>query len=125
MSTDIKPFKIAVAESELQKLKTKLGLATLPDEVSFSQDWSYGCPLSDIRRLVNYWKDGYDWRKHEEELNKMPQFTTIISADGFEDLEIHFAHQKSEKPNAIPLLFCHGCKSVFVLPPYLYCLVLF
>ncbi|KAF8194144.1 Alpha/Beta hydrolase protein [Pholiota molesta] len=30
--------------------------------------WDYGAPLSDIRRLVQRWKDGYDWRKHEARL---------------------------------------------------------
>ncbi len=110
MSAKIEPYKIAVPESELQKLRTKLSLASYPDEVSFSDDWNYGSPLKDVKRLAAYWETGYDWRKHEEQLNTLPQFVTTIAVEGFEDLEIHFVHQKSETADAIPLLFCHGCE---------------
>lgn len=40
----------------------------------------------------------------------MPQFQTTVSIDGFEQVNMHFVHQKSEAPGAIPLLFVHGCK---------------
>lgn len=107
----IKPFKISVPDSAIKRLKDKLELTDWPDEVDFSNDWNYGAPLGDIKRLANRWKDGFDWRAHEKQLNEIPQFTTTISVDGFDDLQIHFVHQKSSNPKSIPLLFCHGCKS--------------
>jgi len=107
----IQPFKIEIPNAELEKLKTKLSLAAYPEEVSFSDDPKYGTPLNDIKRLVAYWKDGYDWRKHETRLNQLPHFTTTVEVDGFGELGIHFLHQKSSRPDAIPLLFCHGCES--------------
>lgn len=110
MSDAIRPFKINVPQSAIDTLKEKLSLATFPDEVDFSDDWSYGVPRSDIKRLAEYWKDGFDWRAQEEKLNQFPQFTTDVAVDGFGDLQIHFLHQKSSKPDSIPLLFCHGCE---------------
>lgn len=107
---NVQRFQIEIPGTELEKLKTKLSLATFPDEVSFSDESKYGTPLKDIKRLIAYWKDGYDWRKHEARLNQFPHFTTTIEVDGFGELDIHFLHQKSSRPDAIPLLFCHGCQ---------------
>jgi hypothetical protein len=110
MGTDVKPYKIQVPDSAINSLKQKLGHATFASEVEFSDDWNYGSSLSDVKRLAAYWKNGFDWRAQEAKLNQFPQFTTTISVDGFDDLEIHFLHQKSSKADSIPLLFCHGCE---------------
>src|SRR5512142_2125639 len=111
MAPDIIPFEIAVPEAKLETLKRKLSDATFPDEVDFADNWKYGAPLKDIKRLAAYWKDGYDWRKNEAKLNEgVSHYTTDVDVDGFGDVNIHFIHQKSEKADAIPLLFVHGCK---------------
>jgi hypothetical protein len=114
MTSIIKPFKISVPESDIERLRAKLRHATFPDEVDFSDSWGYGCPLSDVKRLAKYWQDGFDWRAAEARLNeKLPQFTTRISVDDFEELDIHFVHQESPNPGSIPLLFCHGCTFIW------------
>ncbi|QLI72618.1 uncharacterized protein G6M90_00g092150 [Metarhizium brunneum] len=43
----ITPFKIAVPDAAITKLKAKLELSDLPDEVDFSNDWNYGAPRDD------------------------------------------------------------------------------
>ena len=106
---DIKPYQISVPDSELERLRQKLSTASFPDELD-EAGWSYGAPLADVKRLAAYWKDGFDWRKAEAKLNELPSFQTPIQVDGFEPLNIHFVHQKSNINEAIPLLFCHGCK---------------
>ena len=110
MANAIKPFKITVPDSEIEALKAKLAVSTFPKEVSFSSNWDYGVPLEDVKRLAHYWRDGFEWRAQEAKLNEVPQFTTTISVDGFEDLEVHFVHQKSKRAESVPLLFSHGCK---------------
>ncbi|KAH8911242.1 alpha/beta-hydrolase [Coniochaeta sp. PMI_546] len=114
MTTTIKPFKIAVPDSAIKRLNDKLELTTWPDEVSFSNDWNYGAPLADIKRLAKKWQNDFDWRVHERKLNQLPQFTTTIPVDGFGDLQIHFLHQKSPNRDSIPLLFCHGWPGSFL-----------
>ncbi|KAI1413686.1 alpha/beta-hydrolase [Hypoxylon sp. FL1857] len=114
-SSAVESYQINVPDSAIERLKAKLELATFPAETSFSNDWNYGAPLDDIKRLARAWQDGYDWRRAEAELNeKLPQFTTTIGVEGHEDLRIHFVHKESEKPGAIPLLFCHGWPGSFL-----------
>lgn len=104
---DITPFQINVPESQIEDLKARLSLAKFPDELD-QAGWDMGAPLGDVKRLVAYWKDKYDWRRAEAELNKYPQYTTTIQAGGFEPLKIHFVWRKSSIESAIPLLFVHG-----------------
>lgn len=112
---DIKPYKIDVPDAEITKLKNKLAEATWPDTNEFSNDWNYGAPLSDVKRLANYWKDGFDWRAQEKKLNDaVPHFTTNVTIDGYDSLDIHFVHQKSTRPGSIPLLFVHGWPGSFI-----------
>ena len=100
-------FQISVPDEALNLLQRKLADVRFPDELS-DADWDYGVPLSDVKRLVDKWKDGYDWRAHERKLNQLPMFTRDIEVEGFGILNIHYIHQRSELENAIPLLFVHG-----------------
>lgn len=103
------PFQISIPDPRIADLKTRLSLASFPSELD-DAGWDYGAPLADIKRLTSHWKDEFDWRKAEKQLNEtLPQFTTEVTADGFEALTIHFVHQRSDIRNAIPLLFIHGC----------------
>lgn len=103
------PYTISVLDSAIERLNFLLGDATLPDELETDDQWKYGSPLSDIKRLVDHWKNRFDWRASEKKLNELPNFRTSITVDGFDPLDIHFIHQKSNVPGAIPLLFVHGC----------------
>ena len=66
-------FQISVPDDALALLQRKLADVRFPDELS-DVGWDYGAPLSDVKRLVNKWKDGYNWRTHERELNQLPMF---------------------------------------------------
>lgn len=110
MAAEINPFQVSVSEDALKILKDKLEATTYFEEVEFSDDWSYGTPQSDIKRLAKYWANGFDWRAQEAKINKHPQFTTKVLIDGFGELEMHLVHKRSDKPGSIPLLFSHGCE---------------
>ena len=101
------PYRIAVPESRLEDLQKRLDLATFPDELE-DAEWAYGSPLADIKRLTSHWRNSFDWRKAEAKLNELPNFKTNIAVDGFGDTELHFLHQPSSAPDAVPLLFVHG-----------------
>jgi len=72
-------------------------------------DGYFGDELSKrlIQRLTKYWQDGFDWRKAGEKLNELSHFSVDIPVDGFENLNIHFVHQRNKVETAIPLLFAH------------------
>jgi len=107
------PFQISVSEDDLSLLHRKLADARFPDELA-DAGWDYGVPLFDVKRLVSKWKDSYDWRAHERDLNKLPMFTRDIEVEGFGVLNIHYVHQRSKVEGAIPLLFVHGWPGSFI-----------
>ena len=107
------PFTIAIPDDALVLLRSKLDTVRFPDELD-GAGWDYGAPLADVKRLVARWKDGFDWRKTEAEINALPMFTRDIDVEGFGKLNIHYVHKKSEVANAITLLFVHGCELVAV-----------
>lgn len=98
----IRPFRIAVPEDDLRDLRARLGRVRWPERECVS-DWSQGIPLAYVQDLAGYWADGYDWRAREARLNGFDQFVTEI--DG---LDIHFIHQRSANPDALPLVITHG-----------------
>ncbi|KAF3933000.1 hypothetical protein ABW20_dc0104857 [Dactylellina cionopaga] len=112
---DISPFKISIPQEKIDLVKKKLNLATFPDELRDSS-WDLGTPLSEVQRLTEYWKNGFDWRAAESKLNEVPQFTTTIEVYGFGPLKTHFVHVKCGIPGvkAIPLLFIHGWPGSFL-----------
>lgn len=100
--TQIRPFKLAIAQSQLDDLNTRIDLARWPEKEAVD-DWSQGTPLEALQDLVGYWRNGYDWRGCEARLNALGQFKTEI--DG---LDIHFLHVRSPHPQAMPLIITHG-----------------
>lgn len=107
----ITPFNIDVPDAQLDQLRHKLSQTTFPDEID-AVGWDMGVPLEEIKRLTNAWREKFDWRAQERKLNQQfQQFTITTSVAGFGELEIHYLHHRSGNPNAIPLLFIHGCKS--------------
>jgi pimeloyl-ACP methyl ester carboxylesterase len=114
MSTSsIQPYSISVASSRIDTLNSKLDSSIFPDELE-SSGWDMGTPLADIQRLAKFWRRDFSWRKVEEQLNKLPQFTTSIQCKGYEALNIHFLHKRSSVKGAIPLLFVHGWPGNFL-----------
>ena len=104
-SEAIVPFRIQVPDAVLRDLKSRLERARFADEFP-DAGWDYGTNLNYIQSLMSYWRDRYDWRAQERRLNRFSQFKTNIGG-----LDIHFIHQKSNDPNAVPLLLLNGWPS--------------
>ncbi|OKH72098.1 epoxide hydrolase [Mycobacterium sp. SWH-M3] len=101
-SAEIRPFRIAIPDADLDDLKQRLARTRWP-EAECVDDWTQGIPLAYTRELADYWANSYDWRAREAALNRFDHFTTEI--DG---LDIHFIHQRSTREDAFPLLITHG-----------------
>ncbi|CAE6406700.1 unnamed protein product [Rhizoctonia solani] len=115
--TDIRPFKIAVPDSQLHEIRAKLDLTRLPDELDLpvGQEWEWGIPLAVLKPTIEYWRTKYDWRKVEERINQtLPQFTTYVESANHGQQEVHFVHKKSNNPSATPLIFVHGWPGNFL-----------
>jgi pimeloyl-ACP methyl ester carboxylesterase len=96
------PFRVQVAPADLHQLQQRLRLTRWPDRETVT-DWSQGAPLANVRKLVEYWQNGYDMGRLARRLNAHPQFRTRI--DG---LGIHFIHVRSKHAGATPLILTHG-----------------
>jgi pimeloyl-ACP methyl ester carboxylesterase len=102
VTSDIAPFRIEIPEAELADLRRRLRQTRWPEPEPVP-DWSQGVPLAYVRDLCGYWADGYDWRAAEARLNAPPLYQTEI--DG---LRVVFAHVRSVRPDALPLVLTHG-----------------
>jgi pimeloyl-ACP methyl ester carboxylesterase len=98
----IRPFRVHVPEADVAELRRRLATTRWPDKETVA-DQSQGAQLTGLRELVHYWATDYDWRKAEEKLNALPQFTTRI--DG---VDIHFIHVRSRHRDALPVVITHG-----------------
>jgi pimeloyl-ACP methyl ester carboxylesterase len=99
---DIRAFRVEVSEAELDDLRDRLTRTRWSADLS-GASWERGVPGGYLRELATYWLSSYDWRKHEAQLNELPQFTTTIDGQN-----IHFLHVRSPHPDATPLLLIHG-----------------
>jgi epoxide hydrolase len=98
----IRPFRIAIPQTDLDDLRERLARTRWPDELS-GVGWSRGVPLGYLKELAEHWRSSYDWRAWEARLNEYPQFTTEIDGQN-----IHFLHVHSPEPDALPLILTHG-----------------
>jgi pimeloyl-ACP methyl ester carboxylesterase len=101
-ATEIRPFHVDVPQEDLDDLRRRI-LATRWPSKELVPDRSQGVQLATMQTLARYWVTEYDWRKAEEKLNALPQFTTQIYG-----VDIHFIHVKSRHDNALPLIMTHG-----------------
>jgi epoxide hydrolase len=99
---DIEPFRIDIAQHQLDDLDRRLAATRWPDELP-GLAGQYGMPLDRVRELAHWWRSGYDWRAAERRLNDFPQFTTRIDGE-----RVHFLHVRSPRPDALPLVLTHG-----------------
>ncbi len=100
-----RPFRIDIAQSDLDDLRDRLARTRWPDELP-GVGWSYGVNKDYLVELVEHWRTRYDWREHEARLNAIPQFTTEIDGQN-----VHFLHVRSPEPDATPLIITHGWPS--------------
>ena len=102
MSDAVHAIHAVDPDDALDDLRRRLDAVRWPDR-ELVDDWSQGAPLSKVQALCAHWRNSYDWRRCEAQLNSLGQFTTEL--DG---LRIHFIHVRSPHEHAMPLLITHG-----------------
>ena len=103
----VSPYKIHFSDERIAAIMAKIETYDwnqLPD----AGGWSAGVGIDDLKRLVAYWRDTYDWRKVERRLNQLPNFTTDVEGE-----HLHFVHIQGNgsKP---PILLLHGWPGSFL-----------
>jgi len=100
--TDPRPFRIDVPDAVLTDLRERLARTRWPEPIP-GTEWDYGAKVETVRELCEYWRDGYDWRAVEADLNAVPGF--LCEIDG---VDLHYWHVRGSAPGALPLLLIHG-----------------
>ncbi|KAG6901840.1 hypothetical protein C0995_007343 [Termitomyces sp. Mi166 len=86
------PSSISIAHSWSSSSKS----LALPSSLTRSRMLEKNMVPPSLTSSVSFWKNGYNWRKHEAELNaELPQSTRDITVDGFGTLNIHYVHKRS------------------------------
>ncbi|PXX68905.1 pimeloyl-ACP methyl ester carboxylesterase [Nocardia tenerifensis] len=106
--TAVRPFRIDIAQADLDDLHDRLSRTRWSAQLPGSGR-DRGVPVAYLRELAAYWRTEFDWRAQEAALNEFPQFITEI--DG---LDVHFVHVRSPEPDAVPLILTHGWPNTFV-----------
>lgn len=100
-------FTVHIPQSELDDLQKRLTNARLPKALD-GKPWSNGTDLEFMQDVLSYWRNHYNWRKAEAEINSFNNYKVTI-----DDIDIHFIHQKHSDPKAKTILLTHGWPDSF------------
>ena len=103
-----KPFKVNISDQIIQNIYDKVKKYPW-HEMPNDGGWEYGTNLDYMKEISKYWVSEFDWRKHEKEINKFPNFITEI-----DNINIHFIHEKGSGSKPMPLLISHGWPGTIV-----------
>jgi pimeloyl-ACP methyl ester carboxylesterase len=103
---------LRVPDFAMEELRSRLRGTRWPvawPEHDAGDGWQAGTDEGELRRLLRYWADGYDWRSREAEVNALPGWVT--SLDGTDVFYLRF---EAEVPGALPIVLTHGWPSSFL-----------
>ena len=106
------PFHIGIAEPVLDDLRARLQRtrrARVLPRPRGRRTWEGGSDPDYLDELIGYWRNGYDWRVHEHELNQLSHFIASI-----DDARVHYVHAAGLGPHPTPLLLLHGWPDSFL-----------
>ena len=99
---EIDTFEVRVSDADLEDLQRRLENIRWPPD-SPGAPWSYGTDRAYLQELIEHWRDRYDWRAHESQLNSFNHYTTTIDGQ-----LIHFIQERGRGPAPLPLVMSHG-----------------
>ncbi len=109
MSDLIEKFEIRVEDAVLDDLKQRLARTRWTDQIEGS-GWDYGTDAAYLKELCEYWREKFDWRRQEAQLNRFDHYRTEIDGQ-----KLHFVHRRSPVKGALPLVLTHGWPGSFWL----------
>jgi hypothetical protein len=101
-------FTIPSFKDKLESLKEKTKDIVYPNELEKDVGWSYGAPTWAVKPLVNEWINEYDWEEARDEMAQWHHYRMQVQG-----LAVHYVHEPSPHPDAIPIILLHGWPSTF------------
>ncbi|KAJ7369067.1 Alpha/Beta hydrolase protein [Mycena albidolilacea] len=109
---DVKPFRIDLG-AKIPRLNSVVKNTRLPAKdlypgVGSDKISDKGISLESLRGLRTDWLENFDWETQQAELNRLNHYTVVIDSQ-----TVHFVHQKSRDPDAVPVILLHGWPGSF------------
>src|SRR4051794_41237338 len=102
------PFRIGIAQPVLDDLRTRLQ-RTRRSRVLRNGGWDGGSDPDYLDELLLYWREVYDWRAQEHELNRLQHYVAHLG-----EANLHYVHETAGGSNSTPLLLLHGWPDSFL-----------
>lgn len=101
-------FMINISQARVDDLKMRLSLARYPPLPIYGHSRNeLGVEAKDLKIVIDYWLNEFDWKLKETELNRFSQY--IVDIEG---VQLHYLHIRSTAASDKPLLlFVHGWPS--------------
>jgi pimeloyl-ACP methyl ester carboxylesterase len=104
---DIQPFRIEIAESDIDDLRRRLEHTRWPSAIT-GAGWTQGMDAAFLRSVAEYWHARYDWRAVEAALNAYSHYRTETPRG-----HVHFVRLRGEAAGARAIVLTHGWPSTF------------
>jgi len=98
----VEPFSVAVDEAVLDDLRARLARAQLAPVLG-DDDPTFGITVAQLTRVIEHWRDAYDWRAREAEINAYTHVRTTIDGQ-----PVHALHERGDGTNPLPIVLTHG-----------------
>ena len=99
---------IAVPDSELDELRRRIRATRWPRPWPMT-GWGAGTEPGELRRLAEFWADGFDWRAQEAAINALPSHRAMVTG-----VPVHYLRFDGETADAVPIVLTHGWPSTFL-----------
>lgn len=96
----MQPFRFELDQAQVAEFTERLARSRLPQAAADPQG-RLGIPQADLERLRAGFTR-FDWPAFAQRLNRHPAFLADLGQP------LHFVHQRSGQPDALPLLMLHG-----------------
>ena len=116
VSGKLEPFKLHVSESNLSRFRELLRLSEIGPATWWNtqNDPQFGVSRDWLIEAKQTWLHDFNWREHEERLNKFPSYKIAVEDVEAGLVDIHFTALFSTKEDAIPVVFLHGFPASFM-----------
>ena len=102
----VRPFRVEVAQEQLDDLARRLAAAR-ESSLPFA-DPSLGVDPIQLRALIAYWRDEFDWRRVEADLNRFDHVSSRSTA-----WTSTRSTSRGDGPDPLPVIINHGWPSSF------------
>ncbi|NII41126.1 pimeloyl-ACP methyl ester carboxylesterase [Curtobacterium flaccumfaciens] len=89
-------------DGTIEDLRARLRATRWPDAPA-GTGWSLGADVDELRDLVTWWADDFDFAAHRAALDALPGRRATVGG-----IDVHLLHQQADGAGALPLLLAHG-----------------